>query len=174
MSNDLNVPSSIEICCPGCGEMMTLSPPKGKRKKLRLGLERTQVVCERCGKKFAYWGKLEHSMRFSLLRKLQYFIHLKIPEPSVSVDGAAEVHCSICGKIQTLLSLEPEPKLGLLPPKVKASCNTCGGRFTYFGRLETRKKSSPTGERRPCLYIEILDPVWQMKVWQHRLHCERT
>jgi hypothetical protein len=53
--------NSIIASCSACGKALTLSLPKGKRKRYRSGYERTGAECrptgdKPCTSKFSYWG----------------------------------------------------------------------------------------------------------------------
>ena len=69
----------FELCCPVCGKILMLAPPKSKRPGLRIGPERTEVVCDRCGADFSYSGRLETHKKSSPTGKRRFCIYLKIP-----------------------------------------------------------------------------------------------
>lgn len=155
----------VRICCPmpTCGKDLILSPPKSKRAGLRLGPERTGVICDECSGKFAYWGRLEIRPK-PWFAKRKYCICLKIPNPTRDSDLNFLICCPICGNKLVLPSLKHL--------FTDFTCNTCAGKFSHLARRETHKESSPTGKRRLCLYMVIPGLKEQKRLWQYKVTTE--
>jgi len=155
---------TVTMCCPidGCGkEIVLLQPNKGLRALPRIGPVRTGLVHASCGKKLTYWGKqIEVDGRFS--SEIVWRISIKIEYP-VIIDGLVHVSCPFCGQ---------KLKAQVTSSKKVCTCQRCSvgddniNSFTYWLRWEWGKKSSPSGVKRLCLYLILLDPDGRHGLWR--------
>ena len=96
------------------------------------------------------------------------------------IDEKNEISCARCGKTQVLPPPKKRPILSRLirmqriqPERTKVVCD-CSSEFTYWEKLESRKKSSPTGIRRFCTYLKIPGLISQKSVKagnSFEIHC---